>query len=191
MKTGLGLYQKYRMVYAFYNLLLFFLRKKLLGFDVANQFLQRVDKISLQLILKKNGADIGRACNIETGLIFHNCRNYNNLIIGNNCHIGKNCFFDLRDTVTIGDNAVISMKVTIITHIDMSKSVLNKHYPTEKSPVKIGLNVYIGVNATILMGTELGENSFIAAGSIVNRNVEPYTIVGGIPAKIIKEIILE
>ena len=141
MKTGLGLYLKYRLFYAHINLIRFWLRKKLLGFDVANQFLQRVDKISMQLILKNNGAKIGENCDIETGLTFHNCKSYSNLIIGNNCHIGKNCFFDLRETIIISDNVVISMQCTFITHIDMSKSELSRIYPQKQKPVRINKNL--------------------------------------------------
>lgn len=81
MKTGLGLYHKYRMLHAYINLVRFGLKKNLLGFDVANLFLQRVDKYSLLLIIRKYGAKIGESCKIETGLIFHNCKDYSNHII--------------------------------------------------------------------------------------------------------------
>ncbi|HPI68624.1 MAG TPA: DapH/DapD/GlmU-related protein [Bacteroidales bacterium] len=187
MKTGLGLYQKYRMLYAYFNLLRFGIKKALLGFDVANIFIQRVDKYSLRLILKKNGAKIGRDCDIETGQIFHNCKNYSNLSIGNNCHIGKNCFFDLRDRITIGDNVVISMKCTFITHIDMSRSALSRLYPSVGKPVVIKSNAYVGANANLLMGSEIGENGFLTAGSLLNTNIEPYSMAGGIPAKLIRK----
>lgn len=189
MKTSFGLYIKYRYCFAYLNLLFFSLYKHLLGFDVSNQFIKRVDKISLQLILKRNGATIGENCDIETGLTFHNCRNYSNLIIGNNCHIGKNCFFDLRGKINIGDNVVISMQCTFITHIDMSRSCLSKNYPAIIGKISIDNDCYIGVNSVILMNARLGNRSFIAAGSLVNKDVAPNTMVGGVPAKIIKKII--
>ena len=118
MKTGLGLSRKTRKLFIWWTFFQFQWKKKVLGFDIANQFLPKVDKHSIQLILRKNGATIGKDCDIETGLIFHNCKNYSNLIIGDNCHIGKNCFFDLRDKLEIGDNVVISMQCTFLTHID-------------------------------------------------------------------------
>ncbi len=188
MKTGLGLYRKYRLIYAYLNLYRFLLMKKLLGFDAANQFLQRVDKISLHIILKNNGATIGYDCDIETGLTFHNCKDYSNLIIGNNCHIGKNCFFDLRDKIEIKNNVVISMECSFVTHIDMNKSDLKKLFPAVSKPILINNNCYIGTKSTVLMGTELGQHSFITATSLVNKNVEPYTMVGGVPAKVIKQL---
>lgn len=183
MRTGLGLYRKYRMLYAYLNLLRFSLRKNLIGFDVANIFIQRVDKISLQLILKKYGAKIGNHCDIETGLIFHNCKDYSNLSIGNNCHIGKNCFFDLRDRITIGNNVVISMQCCFITHIDMSKSPLKQLFPAKQLYIHIHDNCYIGAGVRILMGTTLNKNAFIAANSLVIKDVDENRLVSGIPAK--------
>jgi len=188
MKTGLGLKRKFRTLFSHYNLLKFWLRKIFIGFDYANLLLQRVDKDSVLLILKKNGAKIGENCDIETGLTFHNCKSYSNLIIGDNCHIGKNCFFDLREKVSIGENVVISMQCTFITHIDMSKSSISKLFKSESHPINISDDTYIGANSTILMGVKIHNSSFIAADSLVNKNVEPNTMVGGVPAKFIKKI---
>jgi len=188
MRTGLGLYRKYRMLNAYLNLLRFSLRKNLLGFDVANLFMQRVDKTSIQLILKKNGAKIGNYCDIETGLIFHNCRDYSNLIVGNNCHLGKNCFFDLRDTITIGNNVVISMQCTFITHIDMNKSPLRDKYPSYSSSIDIKDNSYLGAGVIILKGVRVGKNVVVAAGSVIINNIGENILIGGVPAKIIKKI---
>lgn len=186
MKTGFGLYRKLRLIYANLNLFRFWWRKNLIGFDVANVFLQRVDKRSIQLILRKNGATIGKNCDIETGLIFHNCNNYKNLIIGNDCHIGKNCFFDLRGKVNIEDNVVISMQCSFITHQDMNKSALRELYPASFSNIVIKNNSYLGANATILQGVTVGRSSIVAAGALVKKNTRDFVIIAGVPAKTIK-----
>lgn len=170
------------------NIIEFSLRKLFLGFENANKFLQKVDKNSIIPILKKNKAIIGENCDIESGLVFHNCTDYSNLIIGDNCHIGKNCFFDLRDKIIIGNNVVISMQCTFITHIDISKSSLKIYYPLSSEAIKINDNCYIGAKSLILKGIEIGECSIIAAGSVVIKNVEPRTLVAGVPAKEIKKI---
>jgi len=159
-----------------------------LGFDFANSFLQGVDKYSIQLILKKNGASIGDNCDIETGLIFHNCTSYSNLYIGNNCHIGKSCFFDLRDIIKIKDNCVISMRSIFVTHVDMNKSKLRDYYPAKQKQIIIERNTFIGANSTLLMGVVVEENSIVAANALVINKVKSYTMVGGIPAKLIKTI---
>ena len=188
MKTGLGLSRKYRKLIAYINLFRFTIRKYIIGFDSANLFIQRVDKISIQLILINNGAKIGDKCNIDTGLVFHNCKNYKNLKIGNNCHIGKNCFFDLRNEILIENNVVISMQCSFITHLDMTKSDLSKLYPSISKRIIINKNCYLGVRTTILMGVELGKSCLIASSSLVNKNVAPYNIVGGVPVKTLKMI---
>ncbi len=188
MKTGLGIYQRIRLLYAYYNLFRFTIRKKLIGFDVANQFAQGIDKISLQLILKRNGAAIGKDCDIETGLTFHNCKEYSNLIIGDNCHIGKNCFFDLRDKVIIGNNVVISMQCSFITHINMSKSPLKEKFKASHKPIYIDDNCYLGTGVRLLMGIILSKNVFVAANALVIKDIETNTMVGGVPAKIIKKL---
>ena len=133
MKIKFGLRRKLRFILSYLNLFRFSLRKFFLGFDSANNFVRKVDKTSIQLILKRNGATIGENCDIETGLTFHNCKDYKNLIIGRNCHIGKNCFFDLRDKIIIKNNVGISMQCTFITHIDVLKSDLSNFYPQNKN----------------------------------------------------------
>lgn len=56
------------------------------------------------------------------------------------------------------------------------------------APIHIGKNVWIGSNATILAGVSIGDGAIVAAGAVVTKNVPPNTIVGGVPAKVIKEI---
>lgn len=164
----------------------FGIRKKIFGFENANAFLRKIDKNSMIPILKRNGASIGINCDIEAPLIFHNCHDFSNLIIGNNCHIGKNCFFDLRDKVVIDENVVISMQSTFITHLDMNKSLLHLSFPASNAPIHVGKNTYIGANSTILQNVTIAENCFLAAGSVVTKDVSSFTMVGGVPAKFIK-----
>jgi len=173
------------------NIIEFFLRRKILGFENANNLLGRVDKNSVIPILKANGAVIGNNNDIESSLLFHNCNNYKNFEIGNNCHIGKNCFFDLKNRIEIEDNVVISMQTTIITHQDLTKSILSKLYPSISKAIHIKKDTYIGANAVILMGVTLNEGSFIAAGSLITKDVPSFTMVGGVPAKEIKKIVLD
>jgi acetyltransferase-like isoleucine patch superfamily enzyme len=174
-----------------YSRLFFKLYYLLFGFERSLLLLPRYNKHSQLLVLKDFGASIGNNCDIETGLIFHNCQDFRNLIIGNNCHIGKNCFFDLRDKVIIEDNVVVSMQCTFITHQDLTKSDLSKKYPASSSPIFIKRNAYIGVNTTILQNTVIEDNCIIAAGSLVIKSTENNSIFAGVPARKIKEIILE
>ncbi|MGD0340559.1 MAG: acyltransferase [Bacteroidales bacterium] len=185
---GLGIIKILKGIQVFWNVNEFGIRKKLLGFENANAFLRKLDKCSMIPILKKNGAIIGINCDIEAPLIFHNCQNFSNLVVGNNCHIGKNCFFDLCDKVVINENVVISMQSTFITHLDMNKSELHFLFPASHAPIYVGKNTYIGTNSTILQGVILSESCFLAAGSVVTKGVPSFTMVGGVPAKFIKVI---
>ncbi|MGI6311418.1 MAG: acyltransferase [Bacteroidales bacterium] len=185
---GFGIAKFLRRIQVLWNVNEFSIRKKVLGFDNANTFLHRLDKNSMSSVLRENGAIIGLNCSIEGSLIFHNCKDYSNLIVGNNCHIGKSCFFDLRSKVRIEDNVVISMQTTFITHLDLNNSELRKIYHASTADIHICKNCYIGTGVIILQGVQLGKSSIIAAGSVVTNNVDPYTMVGGVPAKVIKKL---
>jgi acetyltransferase-like isoleucine patch superfamily enzyme len=67
------------------------------------------------------------------------------------------------------------------------KDVLIKDQGKFEAPITIGKNVWIGTRATILPGVEIGDGVIIGANSLVTKNVMPYTIVGGIPAKFIRD----
>lgn len=172
------------------NCLIFRARKFLLGFENANAMLRRLDKYSMIPILRQNGAQIGERCDIEAPLLFHNCMNgrFDNLTIGNDCHIGKNCFIDLHDRVILENNVVVSMQTTFITHISVGKSELKQFYPKTTAKIVVRNHAYTSVNSTILKGVEIGDHALVAAGSVVNRCIEPYSVVGGMPARFIKTI---
>jgi len=143
-------------------------------------------------VLKRFGADISNDCDIEGGIWIHNANtDFSKLCIKKNVHIGKDVFFDLADRIYIAENSTISMRAVIITHMDVGKSKLSKIYQTIKKPVIIGADTYIGADAIILPGVRVGIGSLIAAGSVVNRNVLPNCVVGGIPSKKIKKINLK
>jgi len=179
---GIGIRKIIGRVYFRYNVLNFDIRKFMFGFDYANNSIRNLDKVSLLLILKKYGSTIGNDCDIESGLTFHNCSDYKKFIVGDNVHIGKNCFFDLADEVQIDSNVVVSMNTSFITHINMKKSELEKVYKSKTDKVIVGKNTYIGANCCLLMGTELGESCFVAAGSVVTKSFTNNSFIAGVPA---------
>ena len=172
----------------FYDLIRFFLSKKLFGFDNATKILYSCLKESVIPILKGNGANIGINCDIETPLIFHNTRDFSNLSVGNNCHIGKNSFFDLRDKIAIGDNVTLSMNTSIVTHIELGQAGMKSLYETEIKKVIIEDGVYVGANCTILLGVIISQNSLIGAHSLVNKSIPANYLAYGNPVKLIKSI---
>lgn len=111
---------------------------------------------------------------------------------GENIHIGKNvfvnhaCTFMDRGGITVEDNVLIGPKVNLIT----TNHPINpsERRATISQPIVIKKGAWIGVGATILPGVTIGENSIVAAGAVVSKDVPDNTIVGGIPAKFIKSI---
>ncbi len=166
----------------------FLVREWLFGFDNACHYLSQINRNGLIYILRLRGASIGRNCDVQSGIVFHNCKNFKHLRVGDNCHIGKNCFFDLRGKLTIGNRVVISMQSTFITHIDMTKSKLSQSYPSQSASTTIGDDVYVGAGATVLMGVSLGESAFIAAGALVNKDVANHILAAGVPARRLSDV---
>jgi len=111
------------------------------------------------------------------------------LIIGNNVGIAQNCFIQVRGKVVIGNNVILGPNVSIFSenhNFENSELPVSVQGETRKGVV-IEDGVWLGTRVVILDGVTVGKNSIVAAGSIVTKNVVPYTIVGGIPAKLIKD----
>lgn len=123
----------------------------------------------------------GKNVNIEKGSAFSSkSRIGDNSGIGVNAHLG---------VVFIGDNVLMGKECIGVTrnHGFMLKDELirNQGYSEEK-PIVIGNDVWIGHRVTILPGVKIAEGTVIGAGSVVTKNTEPYSVVAGNPAKIIK-----
>jgi acetyltransferase-like isoleucine patch superfamily enzyme len=106
--------------------------------------------------------------------------------IGKKVEIGYMVLIDNRrpELVTIEDHVTITTMCVVISH-DLSRS-----YNEGKEiigEVRIKRGAFIGMNSTIMPGVTIGEGAVVAAGSVVTRDVEPYTIVGGVPAKKIRD----
>lgn len=104
----------------------------------------------------------------------------NRIRIGNGSVIGHYCSLDGRNGLFIGDNVNISSEVMIWT---MDHDHNSSSFKTSGGPVRINNHVWVSTRAIILPGVELGEGSVVAAGAVVTKNVEKFTVVGGIPAK--------
>ncbi|WHY17547.1 sugar O-acetyltransferase [Paenibacillus sp. G2S3] len=110
-----------------------------------------------------------------------------NITVGKNVFFNTGCSFQDRGGISIGDGTMMGMNVTIATlNHGFSLETRNVTYP---SPVVIGDNVWIGSNATILPGVKIGDNSVVAAGAVVTKDVPANTVVAGVPAKELKKII--
>ncbi|MEE1129081.1 MAG: sugar O-acetyltransferase [Methanobrevibacter sp.] len=109
-----------------------------------------------------------------------------NIHLGDNVFINSGCRFQDQGGIFIGNNALIGHNVVLATlnHEENPK----KRGNLIPAPIKIGNDVWIGSNATILAGVTIGDGAIIAAGAVVTRDVAENTIVGGVPAKYIRDI---
>ena len=136
----------------------------------------------------KCGSDvvIGRRCTFS----------FDNIYLGDSVSINDNAFFlSTKARIIIGDHVMFGPGVTIITgdhRADMPGRVMDTVSEDEKLPendqdVVFGGDNWIGANATILKGVTVGVGSIIAAGALVNCDVEPYSVYGGVPARMLKK----
>ena len=111
---------------------------------------------------------------------------------GRNIHIGKNvfinagCKFQDQGGIFIGDNVLIGHNVVLAT-INHDLNPYDRHNIYQ--PIHIGDRAWIGSNAVITQGVTIGEGAVVAAGAVVTKDVPPLTVVGGVPAKVLKKSI--
>ena len=118
---------------------------------------------------------------------------YRNITIGNDVYIGPHALFLCTESqIFIGNKVLFGPHVTIIggDHriTDVGRfiyDVLDKH-PEDDQDVHIEDDVWIGTNTTLLKGVTVGRGAVVAAGALVTKDVPPYAIVGGVPAKVLK-----
>jgi acetyltransferase-like isoleucine patch superfamily enzyme len=145
--------------------------------------------------------EIGAGSIVEAKLIAE--REGASIIIGRNTFIGSSLIASAT-RIEVGDDVLISWGCTVVDHNSHAigwaqrKHDVRDWYQEKKNwthveiePVKIGNKSWLGLNVIILKGVEIGEGAVVAAGSVVVKNVPAWTIVGGNPAKVIREISIE
>lgn len=110
------------------------------------------------------------------------------IVIGNNVSTNNNVFICAANFVKIGDNTLVGQNVTIMDHEAHGILPEKRRILGEIGEINIGENVWIGNNVTVLKNSEIGDNTIIAAGAVVNGVFPKNVIIGGVPAKIIKSI---
>lgn len=112
-----------------------------------------------------------------------------NISIGKDVFINSGCHFQDQGGITIGDGSLIGHNVVLAT-INHDLNPIN-HRKNHYAPINIGRYVWIGSNATVLPGVTIGDWAVVAAGAVVAKDVPPNTVVGGVPARILKNISAE
>jgi acetyltransferase-like isoleucine patch superfamily enzyme len=106
-----------------------------------------------------------------------------NLAMGPRATINQECYIDARGGVRIDADASISREVCVLT---AAHDLEDPRFGAPARPVHIEHHAWLGARAMVLPGVRIGEGAVVAAGAVVTRDVEPYTVVAGVPAKVIR-----
>ncbi|TMC11855.1 MAG: acyltransferase [Chloroflexi bacterium] len=111
------------------------------------------------------------------------------LRVGANSNVGPGCYLGASGGITIGDNVLMAPAVIILSeeHNFDERGVTIKSQGVRHAPTEIADDVWLGARATVLGGTRIGRGAVVAAGAVVTRDVPPGAIVGGVPARVIRD----
>lgn len=137
-------------------------------------------------LLRAMGAKIGKRVVFYPGVWIAPGRN---LVLGDDVDLALDVLITTSGGVEIGDRTLIGYRAQILSanHIIPHKPERIFESGHEKASVSIGRDVWIGGNSMVMPGVKIGDGAVVAGGSVVTRDVPEFTIVGGVPAKIIKE----
>lgn len=113
----------------------------------------------------------------------------NELRIGDGAWIGQQCFFHAAGGIVIGRNVGIGPAVKILTsvHAEAGRGTPILHAPLSFAPVHVEDDADLGVGAIVLPGVRVGRGAQVGAGAVVTRDVPPYAVVAGNPARVLRE----
>ena len=104
-------------------------------------------------------------------------------------YMNHECVIDCFDSISIGHHVVISERVVLRdsdNHSIQDMEAISSDESAVTAPIVIGDHVWVGMNTIVLKGVTIGEGAVVAAGSVVNKDVQPHCLVAGVPAKVIK-----
>jgi acetyltransferase-like isoleucine patch superfamily enzyme len=133
------------------------------------------------LVYRLDGIKMGRGAHIHMGAQFFYPKN---ISIGHGTIIGQGAFLDGRDKLVIGNHVDIASDVMIY---NSEHDIHSEDFSPISAPVEISDYCFIGPRAIILPGVKIGKGAVVAAGAVVTKEVDEFSIVGGVPAKVIGE----
>jgi acetyltransferase-like isoleucine patch superfamily enzyme len=151
---------------------------------MLQDFAIKLRRILAKRIFRRCGDDVV----IHHNVLFNSGRN---IELGDGVFLNRDVMLDDRAELTIGDHAMIAAGVVIETHghVYDDFSVPFPYSGRTFAPVHIGSNSLLGYKVAVMAGVNIGDRCIVAANSVVTRDVPDQTIVGGVPAKVIKKIV--
>ena len=158
--------------------------ERIRGLPGVLELVERNEGSAVVSVLRAKGATVGESVRILKGLVLYNAdKDFSNLRIGNRVHIGREVFLDLAAPVTLGDRTTISMRCTLITHMDPGDSTsVAASRARARAGIELCEDAYLGAGAMVLCGVRIGRRAVVGAGAVVVREVPDDTIVAGVPA---------
>lgn len=146
-----------------------------------NHFVSRIPSHALRLLFYRQIFSIGPGTTVLMGVTIWRP---GGLVVGANSTINSGCVIDSRGRIKIGDCVNVAGYVQIWTADHDPDDPWHK---ARQASVEIGHHAWLATRATILPGVTIGEGAVVAAGAVVTKDVPPYTIVGGVPARKLRE----
>ncbi len=141
------------------------------------------------LVLRAAGFRIGRGTVMwGTPIITGSGDIYRRLTVGQECWFNVGVFINLGAEVSIGDRVALGHQVMILTDTHPIGLPERRAGPLFARPVRIGDGAWLGARALILPGVEIGAGAVVAAGAVVTKDVPPNVLVGGVPAKVLRQL---
>lgn len=163
---------------------------RILYWRIQGMHLGHGTKIAKLQVTWPHQVALGRKCLIEHLVYFHYDGIYSDgpsIIIGDNCFVGCGCEFNISSYLRIGNNCLIASGTRFIDHNHgITVGALIGDQPRVSGAITVESDVWIGANCIILKGIHIGQGSIIGAGSVVTKSVPPYSIVAGVPARLIR-----
>ncbi len=140
-------------------------------------------------LLRAGGLRIGRGSGIGGRLwVAGGPRPAGRIEIGSDCFVNDGCRFDVSAPVVLGDHVFLGHDVAVITASHALGDSTRRAGDVVAGPITIEAGSWIGARATLLGGVTIGRSAVVAAGSVVTRSVPPGVMVGGVPARVIREL---
>lgn len=142
------------------------------------------------LVLRLAGFQIGRGTQFfNLPALIGGGNIYPRLVIGKDCMISIDCYFDLADTITIGDYVGLSPRCILVTGNHDFRNQHSRVGNLISRKIQIGDGAWLGTGCMVLPGVTIGEGAVVGAGAVVTKDVAPHVLVAGVPARVIRSLL--